>query len=82
LSELDSRLYFSISVRPMKTKNDFTGRPSEAHDVLDPPAKRCGAIGGQRLSELNEALALFVLKLSWTLATKVIGKFWKIIKGL
>ncbi|GAM13792.1 hypothetical protein SAMD00020551_1938 [Mesobacillus selenatarsenatis SF-1] len=43
----------------MKSKNDFTGRPSEAHDVLDPPATARGVIGGQRLPGLTKALALF-----------------------
>ncbi len=49
------------SIRPMKSKNDFTGRPSEAQDVLDPPATGRGFLGGQRLSGLFEALALFVI---------------------
>jgi hypothetical protein len=43
----------------MKSKTDFTGRPSEAHDVLDPPATGRGVLGGQRLSGLIKALALF-----------------------
>jgi hypothetical protein len=57
---LDSRLYISISVLPMKSNNDFTGRPSGAQDVLDPTATGRGVLVGQRLSGLNEALALFV----------------------
>jgi len=44
----------------MKSKSDFTGRPSEVQDVLDPPAIGHGVIGGQRLSGLFEALSLFV----------------------
>jgi hypothetical protein len=43
----------------MKSKSDFTVRPSEAHDVLDPPATGRGVIGGQRFSGLTKALALF-----------------------
>jgi hypothetical protein len=43
----------------MKSKNDFTVRSSEAHDVLDPPATGRGVLGGQRLSGLIKALALF-----------------------
>jgi len=45
----------------MKSKNDFNGRTSEAQDVLDPPATGRGVLGGQRLSGLNKALALFLL---------------------
>jgi hypothetical protein len=44
----------------MKSKNDFTGRPSEVHDVLDPPATGRGVLGGQRMSGLIKALALFL----------------------
>jgi DNA ligase (NAD+) len=43
----------------MKSKNDFTVRTSEAQNVPDPPATRCGALGGQRLSGLTKALVLF-----------------------
>jgi hypothetical protein len=46
----------------MKSKeNDFTGRSSGAHDVLDPPATGRGVLGGQRFSGLNNALALYIL---------------------
>ncbi|WP_215025089.1 hypothetical protein [Bacillus sp. ISL-39] len=58
---LISRLYFAISVLPMKSKNDFTVRPSVAHDVLDPPATGRGGLGRHRMSGLIRALALFSL---------------------
>jgi hypothetical protein len=41
--------------------NDFTGRPSVAQDVLDLTATGRGVFGGQRLSWLTKALALFFL---------------------
>jgi hypothetical protein len=44
----------------MKSKNDFTGRPSGAQDVLDPTATGRGVLLGQRLSRLIKELALFL----------------------
>ena len=66
----------------MKSKNDFTGRPSEAHDVLDPPATGRGVIGGQRLSGLNEALALLVLSILLFFTIQPPGQQeWKVQNG-
>ncbi len=57
---LDSRLYFSVSILPMKSKNDFTVRPSDAQDVLDPLATGRGDFRRAALVGAYQALALFV----------------------
>ncbi|MDQ0414080.1 hypothetical protein J2S25_002287 [Mesobacillus stamsii] len=40
----------------IKIRTTSPVKPSEAQDVLDPPATGRGVIGGQRLSGLNKAL--------------------------
>ena len=56
---LGSRLYISISVLPMKSKSDFTVRPSEAHDVLDPPATGRGALRRAALVGADQGACAF-----------------------
>jgi hypothetical protein len=46
----------------MKSKNDFTGRPSVAHDVLIRQPHDVAGLGGQRLSGLTKALAFFLVE--------------------
>ncbi|PLR79448.1 hypothetical protein CU633_00285 [Bacillus sp. V3-13] len=50
------------SVLPMKSKNDFTVRPSDVQDVLVPTLPQDVALlVGQRLSGLTKALPHFLL---------------------
>jgi hypothetical protein len=72
LQRLDPR---DASVLPMKSKNDFTGRPSEAHDVLDSPATGSGVLGGQRLSGLTRRLRfLFVFYCKGIMVKKLVNR--------
>jgi len=43
----------------LKIRTTSPVKPSEAQDVLDPPATGRGVIGGQRLTGLNKTLTLF-----------------------
>ncbi|MEH7441880.1 hypothetical protein V7201_06015, partial [Bacillus sp. JJ1122] len=55
---------FRFRFAQVKSKNDFTGRPFDGHDVLVPTLPQDVAVlVGQRLSGLTKALALFVLSI-------------------
>jgi hypothetical protein len=53
-----------VSVRPLKSKGDFSGRPSEAHDVLDPPATGRGALRRATLVGADQGACAFHIEVN------------------